>query len=275
LSSGLQAKTLKWGKDKIEFLAFSRDGEILGEDGADGVARVWHWKSDTPPLEIHHSTLIPWIAISPDGGRAAFIDEYRILTVVDTSSGKVIAQLNRDSAVNVNEGPVVFSPDGLSIAISSDKAATRVWTLIRPGSTEKRPVFANPKSVDLETSTCLAYSPSGKYLLEAGVEKEKVGRKAGIEIWDVTNGRRSALVVTPNVAPCIALSPDGKQLAVSSSRVGIWNVSTLSHANHNLTGRFMSPNVFSPDSKYFTAYQRTEVDLYDAHTWKQIRSFKK
>jgi WD40 repeat protein len=274
-TTGRTTRKLKWGSDKILFLAFSKNGDILCEDGTDGQARIWRWGSSDDPIAIKHTSLLSWIAVTPDGSKAAIVDAYRIVKIVDTSSGATLAELNHDSPLGVNVGPIAYSPDGRSIAISSDKASTRIWTLTKPGEHVRAPVIANNASVELAQSTCLLFSPNGRLLLDAGIQKVGPGAKSEVEVWNILNGRKKATLLMPNIVPYLLVSPDGNDMAVSSMEIGIWNMSNFTHSGHNLTGRIMSPNSFSPDGSLFAAFQKSEVDLYDAHTWTQLHTFKR
>jgi WD40 repeat protein len=231
----------------------------VGFDCADKTARIWRWNGTAPTVEIPHDTLVPAISVSPDGKTVALVDEFRVVKLYDAATGKQKAEFNRSAPMRVDAGPVQFSPDGRDIAAGDDTGATHIWRIDALSSV--RVLKGDPKS-----GASLAYSRDGKLLAVGGVS-------GGVDLWDAASGKRRASMQGRTPVPFLAFSPDGKRLATSGMRINLWDLTTFTRTDHVLDGRIESPDCFSTDGRYFTAFLRSEVYVYDARTWSLLHTF--
>jgi WD40 repeat protein len=196
------------------------------------------------------------LALAPDGKQLAVRMPDRTIHVIEIASGKVVRswtdQQIKKSANNAevfpsdaNGGPIVFSPDGDSLAIAdsgafdgtgadaSPRSEVRLWNFAR--SKRARPVDAGKNGVQ-----ALAYSPDGRTLLI-------VNGDASITLCEVLTGQeylrikgaasvrtggKTGEVMTwfgaPTALPPLAVAPDGRTLAVTGpyQAVHLWDLRT-------------------------------------------------
>jgi RNA polymerase sigma factor (sigma-70 family) len=117
----------------------------------------------------------------------------------------------------------------------------------------------------------LAFTADGKHLLSQGSD--------GVRIWESATGKqlRHLALDAGRVWGKMALSPDGKQLAVVGkpppSPVQFWDVGGGKKTG-TLGEQFYSALCFSPDGKWLAASPRSlDVELWDAAGRKKIRSW--
>jgi WD40 repeat protein len=129
----------------------------------------------------------------------------------------------------------------------------------------------------------LDFSPNGKFL---AIDSHGNG---GTDIWDFTRKRMIAHVkdggVYVWVTDVVHFSPDGRQLAICSNRLSIYDTATWepipleSTSAHGATSDRPCGDglVFSPDGKALVAISNNFLLFYDTSTWdvtKKIRTVK-
>jgi WD40 repeat protein len=141
----------------------------------------------------------------------------------DVSSGKKLHMFTGEGYVN----SVAFSPDGRVVAVGMQNTAMFLWDAISGLALPTR--FAHSDSI-----TSVAFNPGGTILA--------TGDGSGAaRLWDVNSGRLLKTFISP-ASPAgdtiVAFSPDGKLLAVGSTNLVLWNVSTgkPSGASPGITG---------------------------------------
>jgi len=264
-------------------LQFSPDGRTLAVRGAGSVVEFWDVYSGnrvgsfSHPDPLHRPKVV---AVAPDGQRVATVQTNGLARVWNRDSGDLVAELVLDPPPI--EPWVVFSPDGLLLAISCHSQDgggggwTVVWDLQRrelhnlPGQDCYLPVFspdgqvlATGYGIDIQlwtvaglrplatlpgqhwTMRSLAFSPDGTMLASSG-------RSRDIVLWDVATAGRLALLSANSqnqLCPAGAYSPDGRTLASWTGTVArVWNVATgrLLFSIGSLD-RYGSHPIFSPD----------------------------
>ncbi|MEO8609290.1 MAG: hypothetical protein ABI690_15470 [Chloroflexota bacterium] len=145
---------------------------------------------------------------SPDGHLVAcfsFGDE-RIVTILDTADGQVVATLSDSGRVPTN-----WSGDSQKLFINTENGTGNLLMWDRGG---------NKTLIAPEEVYSADVRPDGKYIFGASLYHR-------IYVWDAVTGER--LTDLNWYAIGIALSPDGTRLAAAgSSLVTIWDVSDLS-----------------------------------------------
>jgi WD40 repeat protein len=177
-------------------------------------------------------------AFSPDGRFLVAVGNISSLCVWDLSStGKI--PTSRTTLPIHRARHVLFSPDGRSLAITTDYDGTiLIWDL--PTGRERR-VLHQPSPV-----VRIAFSPDGTRLATAERDQRS------ISLWDLETGSRQVLPeLAPDFVMAIAYSPDGSMLATASSAehdVRLWDLNT-GHVRRVLKGheRSVTSVAFSPD----------------------------
>lgn len=198
-------------------LAVSPDSQVVAAVATDQVLlyRISDWQLVTTIPAAANSA-----DFSPDGntlviGITGSIGSPGYLQLFDTTTGKLLSYINaRQEAWSVK-----FSPLGDYIATAG--YVTTIWALDGTMTDQQGPYVD-----DGGQSTCVSFSPNGKFLAEAAEVK--------LHIWHVLeNGR---LVIYRNIdigqfyrssIDQVAISPDGKLVAASLSRgAGVWDLAT-------------------------------------------------
>ncbi len=197
-------KFLLWVADRIGL----RQSEVIAHSVGTW-ERAWVALSELDPVSI---------AVSPDGKLAAVAG---VLTIVpknyrppriDTLIHEPtidLVTLNERKTVGVIKtsamGPITWSPDGTRIAL----AGHLIVEMFEVPS-GRQLVY---EQVDKSGSMHVRYTRDGRYLIESDLNG--MGKGLGVKIWD---GPRQRLLQTiPGDIGNIALSKDGKYLAVGST----------------------------------------------------------
>jgi WD40 repeat protein len=222
-------------------LAFSADGKTLAAGGGDALVRLWNVADGK---ELRAVETVPGvIALSPRGRYLAVKGGDRSVRVYGVASGKELRQLD---ATTVAANALAFSPDEKALAVC-EGSTVRLWDLEK-----SRPVFEAAGHVG--TVADVRYSPDGKRLTTTSYDgtgywwdaatgkalaswnnnKPATGLKAtitpdgrsffapsfpGVTRCDFEDGRvteRPWPGETSNLFSCVAISPDGKVLAMRS-----------------------------------------------------------
>jgi hypothetical protein len=181
-------------------------------------------------------------ALLAEGKIFAFDDRDKAITLHDLPASKVLAtfQLPTDCGP-----PIVFSPDGKSVAsVSTDKLTVKVRDL---GTGKTLATLRGHTGV----IKCLVFSPDGKTLASGSEDKT-------VKLWAVSTGTNIAtLRAHTDSVSAVAFSPDGRMLASGGEggkdpTVRIWDVVThkqraVRHHDRNWGG--VECLAFSPDGK--------------------------
>jgi len=176
------------------------------------------------------------VKFSPDG-RLLAVGGYQKVRLVDTQSGKVIADL-KGHADAVRS--IAFSPDGKRLAAAGGdpqrEGEVKIWDL------ESYRLISTLKG-HKDCIYSVAWSPDSKLIATGSYDKM-------VKLWDVANGKELRnLQDHIDAVFAVAFSPDGKRVASASQdrTVKIWDVATgkrlytLSDASDGLTSLAYSP----------------------------------
>jgi WD40 repeat protein len=201
----------------IEALAYSPSGRLLVSGSGDGTVRLWDARTgknertiDAPgPIGIQART-VRALAFSPDSHWVAF------------GNAKPEVQLwgPQMRSLPGHQGAILalaFSPDLLLLASASSDNTAMLFDFDK--GTAVKTLFGHANPV-----TAVLFSPDSKQLITGS-------RDLTVRIWDVASG--TELLQLPQNAPVthLALSPDGRWLAVLCSAgrsVFLWSLAPAS-----------------------------------------------
>ena len=186
-----------------------------------------------------HSSAVLSISFSPDGKRIAGGSSDHTVIIWDMQTGKLLTTL-KDA-----ENPVAFSPDGATLATGTEVHALKIWDVRQwkelhtlEGHTDLLTALAfSPDSKVVGTGSAdtdallwnaLLWQEATRLRLQLGWVRSVTftpdsktflaGAGRVVQFYDVQNGSNLKTLQTPfEIVNGIALSPDGKTLAVAGT----------------------------------------------------------
>jgi WD40 repeat protein len=199
-----------------------------------------------------------WLAVATGAG----VDPYEmdISAVASSPDGHLIAVggCSKPLEADLRSGNV--SCDGKN----PENAGGAPFLLILDANTEN--VIANiPENTAETTIADLAFTPDGKKLIYAIYPSKFV-------IWNIASNQiESTLWEGENSTPEIAVSPDGKWIALKTTdQVKVWDVANEKFVAELAT--FFYPQ-FSADSKQILVHSAQEFVIYETGTWTELLRF--
>jgi WD40 repeat protein len=192
----------------VRGVAFSGDGARLATANSDKTARIWNLSSGRDEAVLAHGDHVTTVQWSRDGTVLATSGHDRAVCVWDVGSGQRIARSEYDGD---GYHVTALRPDGRSFAIAGGD-----W---RDGTTRLWDVATGRPSLEIDTGvrSALSFAPDGR-LVAAGSYKD-------LGLWDTASGERLATTPeedlsqgNPWICNAIAFSPDGRTLALLSTR---------------------------------------------------------
>jgi len=203
--------------DGVTFAAFdAASARIVTREWAKGAAiHLWDAKTGLPscaPIETDFIDMADdrQVAAFDASGKRLVFARRAGFSVADTITGKILAR--GDTKDGAETHAIRLSGDGSTVAVLTDNK----W----PGEERPIQIFESAtgkfiRSAARSTIFC-ELSATGRWLF-CGIDRNST------EVWDLSNGLKVQTV--PNSLGVIALSPNGRTLAIShDSETSIWRV---------------------------------------------------
>jgi WD40 repeat protein len=219
----------------VDAVGFSPDGTMLATGGHDGSIRFWDVAKAAQIREIKaHVTPMPapiyclaWTADSKQILSGSFDQSIKLW---DATSAAMVREFKGYKEKTFEKGHrdgvfcVAISPDGKQIASGSSDRGIKIWNLA-DGNVLRE--FVNPKlKQELMQPPqahpgwvySLRFTTDGKYLVSVGGAPRNQGYLA---VWNVADGKLLYGEELPlGTLYSVAISPDGKLLAVGAGKAG-------------------------------------------------------
>jgi WD40 repeat protein len=202
----------------VSSLDFSPDGKLLVSGGDDGLIRFWDMATGLPRQVLARSRRgVAAVVFSPDGSMLASTDwdgETPAILVWDVKSGVQRLRCPKDPAGvlgMMGGGPVVFSPDGKTLAGTSELGDVLLWD----AATGRKIAVLGRHDGGIVTYPHvrqLAFAPDGRILASCA-------RDGAVRLWDVVRHKPlHVLRSTDTTVGAIAFSRDGRQILSGGGR---------------------------------------------------------
>jgi WD40 repeat protein/tRNA A-37 threonylcarbamoyl transferase component Bud32 len=210
-AEGLQIFDFRGGHDEVHSVSLSPDGQLLAAEGKDGAIRMWDLNSGEVIRGMQgHTGAVLSLAFSPDGRRLASGGEDKTIRIWDVSARVEVLTLRGHTDL-VKQ--VTYSADGKWLASGSADSSARIWD----AATGQELACLRGR----HTGDSVAFSSDRTRLVTTSMS-------GIVTIWDLTS-RQSVLTLPrrENAPHDAVFSPDGKQLAIASDCVELWDARTL------------------------------------------------
>ena len=199
--TGAMKQVLVQQKDDISSLTLSPDGGLLL---APVGAKLLSWDPRTgkskSPLPVSGNETY---ALSPDGTRIAVVDEDAGVRLLDAQTKKVQRTIRRQPGV------LAFSPDGLSLAMGSERGLS-LWDI----GTGTLKWEAEKPRLDVNQ---IVYSADGRFIAVHTIHWKGTKGKDEVRVREAASGDLVQVIGLDDMPSSVLFSPDNTTLAVAAA----------------------------------------------------------
>jgi WD40 repeat protein len=200
-------------------LAWSPDGQWIATGSEDKMIRIWRARDLSLVHSLRGHELNIWsVRFSPDSRLLASGSFDHSIRLWDVAAGRLVRRLaGHDQAVV----SVAFSPDGRLLASGGDDSTVRIWRVA--DGAQLRALTEGSEHV-----YAVAFSRDGRWLASGGRARSapwtfwhqltgQSPKGPAARLWRVADGALQATLEASDDVMALALSPDGRTLALASA----------------------------------------------------------
>jgi WD40 repeat protein len=257
------ASNLTFSANRIQSLAYSKDGKLLASGSTDNSLSLWSIQTGVEvwKRQVHEGD-VNAIAISPDGSRIVTAGSDGILAISNLKDGELIYSF-KEGDISINS--LAFSIDGTQIAFGGDDKTIKILDL------KDRTIKGLLKGHD-GAVTSLAYHPDGKSLISSSSDTK-------VRLWDIETMavKRTFAGNTVSVLS-ISISSDGRYVAAGGEdgRLWVWYISTgqLKWSSDKHESQINAVAFMKDRELIATGSEDKQARIWEVETGKNIRTLK-
>jgi WD40 repeat protein len=219
--------TIEEKKRMLMAVAITNDGKMLAWAGDDGNnLRLWDVEAGKEVLNQKTSGICS-LAFSADGKTLAAGTSMVDVKLWDVTARKELETLKAYKGTGYGaafSAPLAFTSDGKTLVSGNEDGIVRLWDVDK-----RKQLDPLPKC----PSRSLVLTADGKYLVGGGHESKNsdplIDPTGIVKVWDLATHKELATLTLPNAVSSVAVTPDGKTLAVASlgTNITLWDVAQV------------------------------------------------